>query len=132
MQKFRCRVLVKLHKIVNPDKINISASVAFQGEESFLGDELIEGGSKGMMTNGKDYREVRQFQRPRHLIRFYFITRVYNSYVETVLADLAKDPVPDVIIMNSCLWDITRYATIGNIYVIDLLIMWYEVVWHEY
>jgi len=62
------------------------------------------------MCNGKDYTEVRNFQQPNFMMRFYFITRCYSSYVETVIADLCQPPYPDIIIMNSCLWDITRLA----------------------
>lgn len=83
-----------------------------KGEKSFLGDQLIEGGVMGQMTNGKNYREVRQYQDDDYLIRFYFVTRSYNSYVETVLADFYYTPFPDVILTNSCLWDITRYDSL--------------------
>lgn len=76
---------------------------------SFLGDMLIEGGVNNVMTNGKDYREVRELHMPNHLIRFYFITRCYSRFMETVIADLTKPPYPDVILLGSCLWDITRY-----------------------
>ena len=76
---------------------------------SFSGDKLIEGGQLGEMTNGVKYREVRQYQTDYHLVRFYFVTRCYNSYIESILADLSDDPLPDVVMMNSCLWDISRY-----------------------
>ena len=79
-----------------------------QGEISFNGDQLIEGGQKGVMTNGRNYREIRQYQTDYNLLRFYFVTRCYNTYVESILSDLSEDPKPDVVIMNSCLWDITR------------------------
>ena len=81
----------------------------WQGELSFLGDELIEGGTKGEMTNGKSYAEVRQCLHPFYLLRFYFVTRVYSAYMETVIADLVSDHKPDIVVINSCLWDITRY-----------------------
>jgi len=77
---------------------------------SFLGDTLVEGGEKGRMHSGKDYTEVRNFQRPYYMLRFYFVTRSYSSYMETIIADLVQRPA-DVIIMNSCLWDITRLAS---------------------
>jgi len=81
-----------------------------QGELTFLGDELIEGGQKGEMTNGKNYTEVRQYHDPSYLMRFYFVTRVYSPYMESVIADLViDDQQPDIIILSSCLWDITRY-----------------------
>ncbi|XP_050395402.1 PC-esterase domain-containing protein 1A [Patella vulgata] len=81
-----------------------------KGEYTFEGDELIEGGCRGKMTNGINYREVRQYNSGDHLIRFYFVTRCYNNYVESILLDLKQEPYPDVVIMNSCLWDITRYG----------------------
>ena len=81
----------------------------FQGEKSFEGDRLIEGGKLGEMSNGVNYREVRQYQTDYHLARFYFVTRCYNSYMESILADLSKEPRPDVVLLNSCLWDISRY-----------------------
>jgi len=79
-----------------------------QGEMSFLGDELVEGGVFHGMHNGKNYTEVRNFQRPFYMLRFYFVSRCYSSYMETIIADLCHRPRPHVIIMNSCLWDITR------------------------
>ena len=79
-----------------------------KGENSFSNDELIEGGRRGRMYNGVNYREVRQYQTDFHLIRFYFVTRAYNTYIESILTDLCEDPKPDVVIMNSCLWDISR------------------------
>jgi len=60
------------------------------------------------MTNGKNYMEVRQCHLPYYLLRFYFVTRVYSPYMETVIADLVTDHRADIIIINSCLWDITR------------------------
>ena len=74
----------------------------------------MEGGELGVMCNGKEYSEVRNFQQPDFMIRFYFTTRCYSSYMETVIADLCQPPYPDVIIMNSCLWDITRSAAKYN------------------
>ncbi|GFS17558.1 PC-esterase domain-containing protein 1A-like [Elysia marginata] len=82
-----------------------------KGEFEFLSDELIEGGRKDKMSNGISYKEVRQYHTDVHLVRFYFMTRCYNAYMETILRDLREGPTPDVIIMNSCLWDITRYGS---------------------
>lgn len=63
------------------------------------------------MNNGKGYREVRQYQTDCHLLRFYFVTRCYSTYVESILSDLSGELQPDVVIMNSCLWDISRSAS---------------------
>ena len=56
------------------------------------------------------FSQVRQFQSEHHLIRFYFLTRCYGEYFQSVLMDLIEGPEPDLIIMNSTLWDVTRYV----------------------
>ncbi|XP_048198756.1 PC-esterase domain-containing protein 1B [Perognathus longimembris pacificus] len=82
-----------------------------RGELSFEQDELVAGGQWGRMHNGTHYREVRQFCSDHHLVRFYFLTRVYSEYLEDVLRELqGGEHAPDVVIMNSCLWDISRYG----------------------
>ncbi|ETE57933.1 hypothetical protein L345_16345, partial [Ophiophagus hannah] len=49
--------------------------------------------------SGNDYHLVRQYRTPHHLVRFYFITRAYSSYMESILNDfreaLEADLVPD-------------------------------------
>lgn len=83
-----------------------------KGEETFEKDELVDGGQMGPMHNGIQYREVRQFCNAHHLVRFYFLTRVYSSYLEAILQELqsGEHGLPDVVIMNSCLWDLSRYG----------------------
>ncbi|XP_027143551.1 PC-esterase domain-containing protein 1A isoform X7 [Larimichthys crocea] len=81
-----------------------------KGEFSFEHDSLVEGGRLGPMTNGIEYREVRQFRSNHHLLRFYFLTRIYSPYVESILEDFRRGLKPDVIIISSCVWDITRYG----------------------
>eukprot|EP00064_Thunnus_orientalis_P008138 superscaffoldBa00000951_g8161 len=83
---------------------------AVQGELSFERDSLVEGGRLGPMTNGTEYREVRQYRSDHHLLRFYFLTRIYSPYVESVLEDFQQGLKPDVIVISSCVWDITRYG----------------------
>ncbi|XP_041039992.1 PC-esterase domain-containing protein 1A [Carcharodon carcharias] len=85
-----------------------NAQLRSKGEASFEGDWLVEGGK---LSNGTDYREARQYRSPSHLLRFYFLTRIYSNYVESVLADFQGGPQPDVIIVNSCVWDISRYGS---------------------
>ncbi|TMS02447.1 PC-esterase domain-containing protein 1A, partial [Larimichthys crocea] len=79
-----------------------------KGEFSFEHDSLVEGGRLGPMSNGIEYREVRQFRSNHHLLRFYFLTRIYSPYVESILEDFRRGLKPDVIIISSCVWDITR------------------------
>ncbi|XP_041925562.1 uncharacterized protein LOC121689642 isoform X3 [Alosa sapidissima] len=81
-----------------------------KGEEQFENDELLEGGVKGPMSNGTQYKEIRQYSSDHHQVRFYFITRIYSEYVQRILEDLEKGPKPDLVIMNSCVWDVSRYG----------------------
>lgn len=88
-----------------------------KGEKSCLGDELIEGGRFGEMHNGKNYREVRHYKCPSnyYMVTFYMVTACYSAYMETILRDLWNDPRPDIVIMNSCVWDITRYGPMSSV-----------------
>lgn len=81
-----------------------------KGELSFERDFLVEGGRFGELNNGTKYREVRQYRTDHHLVRFYFLTRVYSDYLESILADFRTGPQPDVLIINSCVWDVSRYG----------------------
>ncbi|XP_069014918.1 PC-esterase domain-containing protein 1A [Embiotoca jacksoni] len=82
-----------------------------KGEMSFEQDCLVEGGCLDEMHNGTEYREVRQFQSAHHLVRFYFITRIYSHYMHSILEDFRNGLKPDVVYVNSCIWDISRYKS---------------------
>lgn len=84
--------------------------VSHQGEEEFEKDELLEGGRRAVMTNGTEYKEVRQYTSDHHQVRFYFLTRIYSDYVERILEDFEKGQKPDLVIINSCVWDVSRYS----------------------
>ncbi|XP_067299801.1 PC-esterase domain-containing protein 1A isoform X2 [Pseudorasbora parva] len=81
-----------------------------KGEFAFEQDCLVEGGRLGQMNNGTKYREVRQYRTDHHLIRFYFVTQVFSRYMESILADFEQGIKPDLVIVNSCVWDISRYS----------------------
>ncbi|XP_071168961.1 PC-esterase domain-containing protein 1B-like [Mytilus edulis] len=84
-----------------------------KGEDSCLRDKLLDGGMRGADKKGIGYREVRQYQTDFYFLQFIFMTRSYNTYIESVINKLAlAEQKPDVIIVNSCLWDITRYGKI--------------------
>ncbi|XP_049738873.1 PC-esterase domain-containing protein 1B [Elephas maximus indicus] len=97
--------------LLQKDSLLTHDQLKAKGELSFEKDELVKGGQRGPMCNGTQYREVRQFCSGHHLVRFYFLTRVYSEYLEAILKELlsGKD-APDVFIMNSCLWDLSRYG----------------------
>ncbi|XP_068928386.1 LOW QUALITY PROTEIN: PC-esterase domain-containing protein 1A [Petaurus breviceps papuanus] len=98
--------------LLQKDSLLTEAQLKAKGELSFEQDRLVAGGKLGELHNGTHYREVRQFlsSSGHHLLRFYFLTRVYSAYVEDVLAELEHGPPPDLVIINSCLWDLSRYG----------------------
>ncbi|KAL3223282.1 hypothetical protein MRX96_049859 [Rhipicephalus microplus] len=79
-------------------------------ENSCFGDDLVKHGIK---HNGRDYLEERLYRKDGTSVSFYFLTKIYSGYVERILADMAIDSAPDVIIASSCLWDITRWGPNG-------------------
>lgn len=80
-----------------------------KGEPTFCGDNLI---SRSELTNGIGYREEREYVTKDVHLKFCFLTRVYNDYVESLLKAIQQGSaaMPDVIVLNSCLWDISRYG----------------------
>ncbi|CAG5929370.1 unnamed protein product [Menidia menidia] len=95
--------------LLQKDKYLTLRQLKNKGEMSFEQDCLVEGGSLIEMNNGTEYREVRQFQSDHHLVRFYFVTRIFSQYMQSILEDFRHGLKPDVIIANSCIWDISRY-----------------------
>ncbi|XP_043101727.1 PC-esterase domain-containing protein 1A [Puntigrus tetrazona] len=81
-----------------------------KGEFSFEQDSLVEGGRLAEMNNGTAYKEVRQYRSAHHLIRFYFVTRVFSRYMASIMNDFETGMKPDLVIVNSCVWDISRYS----------------------
>ncbi|XP_072898072.1 PC-esterase domain-containing protein 1A isoform X1 [Hemitrygon akajei] len=76
-------------------------------EQSFEGDCQLEASKP---TNSTEFRETRQFCDPFHLLRFHFLTCVYSPYVEEILERFQAEALPDILIINSCVWDISRYG----------------------
>ncbi|KAK3748842.1 hypothetical protein QZH41_006631 [Actinostola sp. cb2023] len=83
-----------------------------KGEFSFRHDKLLFGGEK---INGIKYREGREYRDGDTVFRFYFITRCWDDNVQSIVHNDFKTVFkPDVIIMNSCLWDIHHYGREGK------------------
>ncbi|XP_007539648.2 PC-esterase domain-containing protein 1A [Erinaceus europaeus] len=98
--------------LLQKDSLLTVSQLKAKGELSFEQDQLVAGGQLGELHNGIHYREVRQFcsASGHHLVRFYFLTQVYSEYLEVILEELAYGPTPDLVIINSCLWDLSRYG----------------------
>ena len=74
---------------------------------------MVYGGCKGEMKNSINYRECRYFKTEDDACcRYYFVTISYGDYVEEVLQELSQVPT-DIIVMNSCLWDVHRHGKKG-------------------
>uniref|UniRef100_A0A3P9B730 Family with sequence similarity 113 n=1 Tax=Maylandia zebra TaxID=106582 RepID=A0A3P9B730_9CICH len=96
--------------LVQKEKYLSLRQLRSKGEMSFEQDCLVEGGCLGQMHNGTEYKEVRQFQSAHHLVRFYFVTRIYSRHMKSILEDFRHGLKPDVVFVNSCVWDISRYS----------------------
>ncbi|GFY43193.1 PC-esterase domain-containing protein 1A [Trichonephila inaurata madagascariensis] len=79
-------------------------------EHTVFGDKLVFHGHK---SNGRNYREEREATIKRTKVSFFFLTRVFDDYVKSVLKKITHKSDPDVIIINCCLWDITRWGYDG-------------------
>ncbi|XP_015685666.1 PC-esterase domain-containing protein 1A-like, partial [Protobothrops mucrosquamatus] len=99
-----------LIQLLQSDSLLTSSQMKTKGEFTFENDHLIEGGVLEGLHNGIHYREVRQYRTRYHLVRFYFLTRIYSAYLESILDDFRAGPPPDVLILNSCVWDVSRYG----------------------
>ncbi|XP_016533238.1 PC-esterase domain-containing protein 1A isoform X2 [Poecilia formosa] len=95
--------------LVQKDRYLTLRQLKSKGEMSFELDCLVEGGCLKRMNNGTEYTEVRQYQSDHHLIRFYFVTRIFSRYMQSIIEDFRHGLKPDVVIVNSCVWDISRY-----------------------
>lgn len=90
----------------------------FQGENGFKNDVLVTGGIRsGRFNNGTMAREEREYKTDHHLVQYMYITRVYDKYVEKICNRLISGRFePDVVILNSCLWDLTRYGNDESVF----------------
>lgn len=81
-------------------------------EQNFLGDKLVY---RSQITRGRDFSEHRQFEDKNITIEFFFVTRCYSERIENLLKEIksGKRKSPDVIYMNSCLWDVCRWGPNG-------------------
>ncbi|XP_014867588.1 PREDICTED: PC-esterase domain-containing protein 1A-like [Poecilia mexicana] len=95
--------------LIQKDRYLTLRQLKSKGEMSFELDCLVEGGCLNRMNNGTEYTEVRQYQSDHHLIRFYFVTRIFSRYMQSIIEDFRHGLKPDVVIVNSCVWDISRY-----------------------
>ncbi|KFM60556.1 Protein FAM113B, partial [Stegodyphus mimosarum] len=79
-------------------------------ENSVFGDKLVY---HGLRSNGRDYQEEREAISSGVDVSFYFLTRVYSDYVKKILKNISKKCPPDILVIGSCVWDVTRWGPYG-------------------
>ncbi|XP_064086794.1 PC-esterase domain-containing protein 1A-like [Macrobrachium nipponense] len=77
--------------------------------KSFMGDMVIKITDR---SYGRDYIEIREFQKDNIFLKYIFVTRAYCKNVIQELKDIREGNkvAPKIILMNSFLWDLTRWG----------------------
>lgn len=90
----------------------LAADVSFKikNEESFLNDKKL---SNDFLHNGRNYKEMREFRNGKIHLYFHFITRLYLDHFIELINGINGENAPDVIFLNSCLWDLARWGPDG-------------------
>lgn len=81
-----------------------------KNELHYLNDKRI---SNDTLHNGRDYRETREFKIEKTYIFFHFITRLYIKHFVALINNTKPENFPDILFINSCLWDLTRWGPDG-------------------
>lgn len=97
--------------LVNKGTLIDDAKLRQKMEQSHMQDKLVRGSA---ITAGRDYVEEREYSRNNIYVKYHFITRCWCSSLENFVKKCADNVIrPDVVIVNSCLWDITRWGPRG-------------------
>lgn len=98
--------------LINRNEILSMVGLRRRGEETFEGDTRIN--YKGM-SKGRQYVEGRRFLQHGIQVEYHFITKCYTPEIVNFLHKIKDGSMktPDVMIMNSCIWDISRWGPNG-------------------
>ncbi|CAO4361474.1 unnamed protein product [Caenorhabditis nigoni] len=78
-------------------------------EDSIHGDKHIDFIE---LAANRVFRQAREFQSNQHLIQYFFTNRAMREDLDkTCLLIEATDERPDVVVINSAIWDVSRYPT---------------------
>lgn len=66
--------------------------------------------SNGHSHGGRNYEEVREYNKDPY-VKFQFLTRLNLPSFVNAIKELPKNP--DILIINSCVWDLTRWGSDG-------------------
>lgn len=81
-----------------------------KNESSYLEDERI---SNGTLHNGVNYTETRVYEKGPYLF-YHFLTRLLLDDFVKIIEKMSKKKHPDVIFINSTLWDLSRWGSITD------------------
>ena len=56
------------------------------------------------------YNDLGENWRERVLVRFVFVTKIWDNDMKELLNSLTDDQFPDVLLVNSLFWDVTKYG----------------------
>lgn len=83
-------------------------------EKSHMNDMLIKGKK---LERGRTYQEERRYHNveSQTTVEFVFLTKCLNEDIQNKLKEIRCHPksAPNIVIMNSCLWDIVRWGPDG-------------------
>lgn len=96
--------------LLNHGNLATHEALRTKNEHHYLGDRRI---SHGLSHNGTDYKETRVYEKGPYLY-FHFLTRLYLKDFISIVKNVNKVQHPDVIFINSTLWDLSRWGKISE------------------
>uniref|UniRef100_A0A8D8RBV7 PC-esterase domain-containing protein 1A n=1 Tax=Cacopsylla melanoneura TaxID=428564 RepID=A0A8D8RBV7_9HEMI len=101
--------------LINQGSLVNAEAIRAKGERSYLGDKLL---GSHVMTRARHYVEHREYDHPSSQTRleFKFITQVLSDETRDMLELFRKNRnrAPSVILINSTLWDLSRWGPNGD------------------
>lgn len=67
--------------------------------------------SNAPLTCGRHYKETREYYNEGTVVTFTFLTKIFSDNLLSAFE--GGKPQPDVVVINSCVWDLTRWGPNG-------------------
>lgn len=67
--------------------------------------------SNSPLTSGRNYEETREYYNTGTCVKFTFLTKMFSESLTRAFED--QSLVPDVVVINSCVWDLSRWGPNG-------------------
>ncbi|CAI4223136.1 unnamed protein product [Auanema sp. JU1783] len=93
--------------LLQTDDITNERFLKMKSEYSHFGDRQID---ILPLESDRIFRQAREYMSDNHLVQYVFTSRVMKNDVEKALLNIFKTKeYPDLIVLNSAIWDVTRY-----------------------